>query len=66
MPAGFEKAALQAVAYESDTYSLENTLAIVGNMRGQGVSGLPTDEAITAAWMQAAQFRGAADLIGGQ
>ena len=65
MPAGFEKAALRAVAYESESYSLENTLAIVANLRGQGVSGLPTDEAITMAWMQAAQFRGAADLIGG-
>lgn len=64
MPNGAQKAALMAVAYESETYSLPNAMGIVANMRAGGVSGLPTDADIESAWMQAAQFRGAQDLIG--
>ena len=66
MPDGPQKVAFKAVAYESEGYSLANTLAIVAGMRAQGVSGLPTDAEIEAGWAVAAQFKGAADLLGGE
>lgn len=58
-------AGMKSVAYASSEFELPVTLALVGQVRGMGMSGIPTDEEITAAWDMAAQFQGAASLTNG-
>jgi hypothetical protein len=57
-------ARLKNVASGSDTYSQSNTLAILANLRANGVSGLPSDQEIIDAWADAAQFDGVASIAG--
>ena len=57
-------AAIRNIAYGSEAYRLDVTLALVAKVRGTVPVDLPSDEDITEAFMAAAQFKGAASLLG--
>jgi hypothetical protein len=57
-------AAMRNIAYGSEAYRLDVTLALVAKVRGTVPVDLPSDEDITEAFMAAAQFKGAASLLG--
>lgn len=58
-------AGMRNIAYGSEQYRLDVTLALVAKVRASGLPvEIPSDEEITAAFTAAAEFKGAASLLG--
>lgn len=58
-------AGMRNIAYGSEQYRLDVTLALVAKVRASGLPvEIPSDEDITAAFTAAAEFKGAASLLG--